>query len=74
MFGTGKPLSECTNAEIRGALFVFSLMGLLVAGGSFFAKGQPEVFLWFIRGFGLLWLVQVWYRCLRELRRRKCRE
>jgi hypothetical protein len=73
MFGTGKPLSESTNGQIRGALFFCSLISFLVLGGSFLAKNQPAAFLWFVRAVGLLWLVQVWYRCLHELRQRKCK-
>ncbi len=74
MVGPGKPLSECTNAEIRALLISGSIICLLIVGGSFFFKRQPQVFLWFIRGLGILWLVQVWYRGLRELRKRKRRE
>jgi hypothetical protein len=45
----------------------------MVVGGSFLAKNQSGVFLWLVRAIALLWLGQVWFRCLRELRRRKCK-
>jgi uncharacterized membrane protein YobD (UPF0266 family) len=74
MFGTGRPLSESTDAQLWGALVFCSLICLVVVGGSFLVKNQAEAFLWLVRAVGLLWLAQVWYRCLRELRRRKCRD
>jgi uncharacterized membrane protein YobD (UPF0266 family) len=74
MFGTGKPLSESTDSQVRGTLIFCSLIGLVVLGGSFVVENEAGAFLWLVRAIGLLWLAQVWYRCLRELRRRKCKD
>jgi len=74
MFGKGRPLSESTDAQVRGTLIFCSLICLVVVGGSFLVKNQAGAFLWLVRAIGLLWLAQVWYRCLRELRRRKWKD
>ena len=70
--GRGKPIDQLTDSELRKTLVFGTVICLAVLVISIFVQQQSEWFIWIIRGLTLLWLVQWWYRGLREFRRRKC--
>jgi hypothetical protein len=70
MPGGGKPIPECTNAEIRA----FLIAGTIIAGAfgfsTFYVK-WPEWLRWLERLFCVVWLAGLWSQALREFRRRR---
>jgi hypothetical protein len=68
--GRRKSIEECTGAEIRALLAAGSVIGLAIFVVTFFS-GQPELFCWGCRLFVLVWLVTVWNRSVRELKKRR---
>jgi len=70
MPGGGKPIQECTSAEIRALLVAGSLIAAFIGIGSFWSQ-QPDWFLWPFRLACFSWLVVLWYQARRELRKRQ---
>jgi hypothetical protein len=72
--GRRKPLEQCSNQEIRGLLIAGTTICLIIVAASFYANHQPDWFLWIGRCIAMAWMVQAWYRGLRELRKRGYRK
>lgn len=70
MFGGGKPIPECTDAEIRALLIGGTTIAAAIGVGSFWS-GQPAWFLWPLQLFCVGWLAILWCQALWELRSRK---
>ena len=66
MFGGGKPIRECTDAEIRAFVIAGTVLATAVGVGSFWSQ-QPGWFLWPLRCLCGVWLATLWYQALREL-------
>jgi hypothetical protein len=68
--GPRKKISECTLYEIKTLLIAGSVISTIIFVVTFFTR-QPLIFMWFIRGFTLVWLVSLWIRCFLELKKRR---
>jgi hypothetical protein len=78
MFGGGKrkPIEETTTKDIWFSLFFGTIIGGGILVSSFFCR-EPAWFLWIIRCFSVVWLIEWWRsifrwrRALAEYQRRK---
>ena len=68
--GRRKTIEQCSDQEISALLIAGTLICLIIVIALFFATHQPEWVLWISRCIAAAWIVQAWYRGLRELGKR----
>jgi hypothetical protein len=71
LFGPkSKPISRCSDRELRLSLIIGTVFVIALFVSSFFFDQQSDWLTWSVRGFLLLWLVMWWTMIIREMRKR----
>lgn len=68
--GRRKPISECSDYEIRAMLVAGTCISGFVAYVTF-RSWQSGWFFWPCQVFIIVWIVTLWHRALRELKKRR---